>query len=151
MKTAGLGSVGASGALRQRADWICEQGIDFRSRPETLFRSAKILKHREVAGERTWGLALAIGVAAFQEGWVVERVRPGAMRGDYLTGGAAGNAGHAVELPCKTAGPGGRRAQLHDQLADLGFPHHGADAIPSRPALAGIKAENLAAPPREDG
>ena len=70
MKTAGLGSVGASGALRHRADWICEQGIDFRSRPETLFRSAKILKQREVAGERTWRLALPIGFGPFQKGLV---------------------------------------------------------------------------------
>src|SRR5260370_6793814 len=79
------------------------------------------------------------------------RLRRDAMRGDDLIGGAAGDFGHAVELPCETAGTGGRRPQLHDQLADLGFRHHGADAIPSGPALAGVKAEDLPAPPREDG
>src|SRR5437879_2254574 len=58
-----------------------------------------------------------------------------AMRGDDLVGGAAGDLGHAVELPGETAGARRCRPQLHDQLADLCFRHHGADAIPSRPAL----------------
>src|SRR6266851_386380 len=62
MESAGLGSVGASGALRHSADWSCEQGIDFRSRPETLFRSGKILKQHEMTGERAWRLALPMNM-----------------------------------------------------------------------------------------
>src|ERR1700694_1771284 len=77
--------------------------------------------------------------------------RRDAMRGDDLIGGPAGDLGHAVELPGETAGTRRRRSQLHDQFADLGFRHHGADAIPAGPALAGIEDENLTSPPREDG
>src|SRR5450631_1342715 len=73
-----------------------------------------------------------------------------AMGGDDLIGGAAGDLGHAVELPGKAAGAGRRRPQLHDQLADLGFRHHGADAVPSRPAFTGVETENLPSPPRQD-
>src|ERR1700728_3575077 len=40
--------------------------------------------------------------------------RRDAMRGDDLIGSAAGDFGHAVELPGETAGARGRRAQLHD-------------------------------------
>src|SRR5260370_7659782 len=74
-----------------------------------------------------------------------------AVRGDDLIGGPAGNLGHAVELPGETAGARGGRAQLHDQLADLGFRHHGADTIPSGPALAGVEAHDLTAPPGQHG
>src|SRR6266851_6276017 len=73
------------------------------------------------------------------------------VRGDDLVGGAAGDFGHAVESPRKAAGAGGGRTQLHDQIADLRFRHGGADAVPSRPTLAGIEAEDLAAPCRQDG
>src|SRR3979490_840810 len=67
--------------------------------------------------------------------------RRDAVRGDDLIGGTAADLGPAVELPGETAGTGRCRAQLDDQLADLGLRHHGADAVPSRPALAGIEAE----------
>src|ERR1700704_178369 len=73
------------------------------------------------------------------------------MRGDDLLAGAADNLGHAVELPGETSRAGRRRPQLHDQLADLGFGHHGADAIPSRPAFAGVETEYLPPPPRQNG
>src|SRR5882724_12996049 len=78
-------------------------------------------------------------------------LRGDSMRGDDLVGGAAGDLRHAVELPCKTAGAGGGRPQLHDQVADLGFRHGGADAVPSRPVLAGVEAEDLAPPCRQNG
>src|SRR5712664_1029749 len=65
------------------------------------------------------------------------------MRGDDLVGGAAGDLRHVIELAGETAGAGGGRAQFHDQFADLGLRHHGADAIPARPPLAGVEAENL--------
>src|SRR5258708_13299638 len=74
------------------------------------------------------------------------KLRRDAMRGDDLIGGTAGDLGHAVELPGETAGAGGGRAQLHDQFADLGFRHHGTHAVPSPPALAGVKTEDLPAP-----
>src|SRR3954449_3203954 len=73
------------------------------------------------------------------------------MRGDDLVGGAAGDFGHAVELPGKAAGAGGGRSDFHDQVADLRLRHGGADAIPSGPALAGVEAEDLATPRRQDG
>src|SRR5215831_20289319 len=73
------------------------------------------------------------------------------VRGDDLVGGTAGDLGHVVELAGKTPGAGGRRAQLDDQLADLGFRHHRADAIPTRPAFAGVEGEDLSPPRREDG
>lgn len=47
-----------------------------------------------------------------------------------------------VKLPA----PAVAETQFHDQVADLGFRHGGAHAVPSRPVLAGIEAENLAAP-----
>ena len=68
------------------------------------------------------------------------------MGSDDLVGCAPGHLRHAVELPRETAGTGRRRSQFDDQLTDLGFRHHGADAIPTLPALAGVEAENLAAP-----
>src|SRR6266542_3460409 len=75
-----------------------------------------------------------------------DTLRRDAVRGDDLVGGAAGDFGHAVELPRKAAGAGGGRAQLHDQVADLRFRHGGADAVPSRPVVAGVEAQDLAAP-----
>src|SRR6202158_914926 len=73
-----------------------------------------------------------------------------AMGGDDLIGGAAGGLGHAGEQPREAAGAGRRRPQLHDQFADLGFRHHGADAVPSRPAFTGVETENLPSAPRQD-
>src|ERR1700737_3102361 len=90
------------------------------------------------------------GTTALKPGKKPE-LRRDAMRGNDLIGGAAGDLGHAVELPGETAGARRRRPQLHDQLADLGFRHHGADAIPPPPAPAGVKAEDLPAPSQEEG
>src|SRR3984885_13615022 len=78
-------------------------------------------------------------------------LRRGAVVTDELVGGPARAPRHAVELPRETAGAGGGGAQLHDQFADLGLGHHRANAIPSRPALTGVEAENLSAPSRQDG
>src|SRR4051794_6444677 len=77
--------------------------------------------------------------------------RRDAVRGNDLVGGTAGDFGHAVELPRKAAGAGGGGAQFHDQVADLGFRHGGADAVPARPVVAGVEAQDLAAPRRQDG
>src|SRR5205809_4188505 len=55
------------------------------------------------------------------------RSRRVAMCGDDLVGVAAGDFGHAVELPGEAAGAGGRRTQLDDEVADLRFRHGGAD------------------------
>src|SRR5262245_55680761 len=90
---------------------------------------------------------------SFRDRWTMLMDRPGscpnsrgmipaisrcdAVCGDDLVGGAAGDFGHAVELPGEAAGAGGGRAQFHDQVTDLRLRHGGADAIPSRPALAG--------------
>src|SRR6187402_2251424 len=72
------------------------------------------------------------------------------FRRDYLIGGAAGELRHVVELGGKSTYPGSRRADLDDQVADLGLRHHGLDGVPAGPTVACIEAENLPAPPRQD-
>src|SRR5690349_14697605 len=71
--------------------------------------------------------------------------------GDDLLRGAAGDFGHAVELAGKAAGAGGGGAQFDDQFADLGFRHHGADAVPAGPSLACVETKDLAASPGQNG
>src|SRR5690606_41519107 len=58
---------------------------------------------------------------------------------------------HAVEAAHKTADARGGRAQLDDQVADFRLRHGAAHRVPARPALAGVEAENLAAPPGQNG
>ena len=53
-----------------------------------------------------------------------------------------------VELEGEAADAGGGRAHLHDQIADLRFRHLHAHHVPAVPALAGVEAEDLAAPSR---
>src|SRR3954453_9992920 len=101
------------------------------------------------------GVVGTLSVAPSRVGWCTHPthqslLRRVPVRGDDLLRGPARHLGHAVELPGKAAGPGGGRAQLYDQFADLGFRHHGANAVPARPALAGVEAENLAAPSGQD-
>src|SRR5579872_5590419 len=72
----------------------------------------------------------------------------GAVCRDDLIGRAPRHFRHTIELPREAARARGGRAQLHDQFTDFGLGHHRADPIPTRPAFAGIEAENLAPPPR---
>ena len=65
-----------------------------------------------------------------------------------LIGGAADEFGHVIELEGEAADAGGGRAHLHDQVADLRFRHLHAHHVPAVPALAGVEAEDLAAPSR---
>src|SRR6516164_9553557 len=72
----------------------------------------------------------------------------GAARGDDLVRSAAGQFGHVIKFERESAGAGGGRADFHDQVADLGFRHFGADHVPAVPAFACIEAQDLSAPAR---
>src|SRR5262249_44245349 len=59
---------------------------------------------------------------------------------------AAGQLRHMVEFEDKGADAGGRRTDFDDQVADLRLRHLGAHGIPTVPAVARVKTENLPAP-----
>src|SRR5438045_826432 len=59
--------------------------------------------------------------------------------------------GHVVELGGERADARRRRANLDNEIADLGVRHHRLDHIPPRPTFARVEAEDLAATPGEDG
>src|SRR5258708_19403711 len=75
---------------------------------------------------------------------------PSSLRGAFrrydLLGRLAGEFRHVVELEGEAADARSRGAHLDDEIADLGFRHHGADHVPALPALAGVETENLTPP-----
>src|SRR5258708_10724421 len=99
MKSAGLGSVAVP---KRRHTPTRHSGM------RHLAQTPDVPLH--IGESRDSGFALCapsdapIGASGNDE----ERLRRDAMRGDDLIGGAAGDFGHAVELPCETAGTGGR-------------------------------------------
>ena len=51
-----------------------------------------------------------------------------------------------IEVPFEAADPEGQRAQLDDQVPELGLGHLALDLVPAVPAGLGFEAEDLAAP-----
>src|SRR5215468_5583728 len=69
----------------------------------------------------------------------------GATRRNDLIGLFAGQFRHMVEPEREAADAGGRRANLHDEVADFRLRHHRPHDIPAAPPFAGVEAENLPA------
>src|SRR5260370_22957858 len=70
------------------------------------------------------------------------------LGGDDLLGFSAGQLLHMVEMMREAADAEGQQAQLDDQVVQFVARQVAPDALPARPVLLAVIAEDLAAPPR---
>src|SRR5690606_19997346 len=136
----GVREMGASLERRAQAATASSQFPAASALRATMRRTCRLPPRKRSA---TNGVRIAPG-AVFLIGTTPLRRLAGGVGGGV--GQPAGEFGHVVENRLIARHAGGRRAKLYDEVADLGLRHGRLHHVPARPAVAGVVAEDLAAP-----